>query len=80
MQNFQDTFETRKRPLTSGFLICMTVPLKIEFPINNTLQLVSRKVLRITGNRISSEKVIVRYKHVSSPKRFKFYVERSCLM
>ena len=27
MRNFQDTFETRKRPLISGFSICMTVPL-----------------------------------------------------
>ena len=28
MRNFQDNFETRKRPLISGFSICMTVPLK----------------------------------------------------
>ena len=27
MQNFQDTFETRKRSFISGFSICMTVPL-----------------------------------------------------
>ena len=27
MQNFQDTFETRKRSFTSAFSICMTVPL-----------------------------------------------------
>ena len=25
MRNFQDTLETRKRPLISGFLICMVV-------------------------------------------------------
>ena len=28
MQNFQDTFETRKRSLINTFSICMTVPLK----------------------------------------------------
>ena len=28
MQNFEDTFETRKRSFLSAFLICMTVPLK----------------------------------------------------
>ena len=28
MRNFQDTFETRKRPFISAFSICMTVPLK----------------------------------------------------
>ena len=28
MRNFQDTFETSKRPLISGFSICMTVPFK----------------------------------------------------
>ena len=28
MQNFQDTFETRKRLFISAFSICMTVPLK----------------------------------------------------
>ena len=27
MQNFQDTFETRKRSFISVFSICMTVPL-----------------------------------------------------
>ena len=27
MQNFQDTFETRKRSCISAFSICMTVPL-----------------------------------------------------
>ena len=27
MGNFQDTFETRKRPLISGFSICMIIPL-----------------------------------------------------
>ena len=27
MRNFQDTFETRKRPFISAFSICMTVPL-----------------------------------------------------
>ena len=27
MRNFQDTFETRKRPFISVFSICMTVPL-----------------------------------------------------
>ena len=30
MRNFQDTFETRKRSLTSAFSICMTVPLKVK--------------------------------------------------
>ena len=28
MRNFQDIFETRKRPIISGFSICMTVPLR----------------------------------------------------
>ena len=28
MRNFQDTFETRKRPFISVFSICMTVALK----------------------------------------------------
>ena len=28
MQNFQDTFETRKQSFLSDFSICMTVPLK----------------------------------------------------
>ena len=28
MQNFQDTFETRKQSFISAFAICMTVPLK----------------------------------------------------
>ena len=27
--NFQDTFKTRKQPLISAFLICITVPLII---------------------------------------------------
>ena len=27
MSNFQDTFETRKRPFVSAFSFCMTVPL-----------------------------------------------------
>ena len=27
MQNFQDTFETRKRSFMSAFSICVTVPL-----------------------------------------------------
>ena len=27
MQNFQDTFEARKRSFISAFSICMTVPL-----------------------------------------------------
>ena len=27
MQNFQNTFETRKRSFISAFSICMTVPL-----------------------------------------------------
>ena len=31
MQNFQDTFETRKRSFISGFSICMTVPLDKGF-------------------------------------------------
>ena len=30
MRNFQGTFERRKRPLVSAFLICMTVPLNIN--------------------------------------------------
>ena len=29
MQNFQDTFETRKRSFISAFSICMTVPLTL---------------------------------------------------
>ena len=33
MQNFQDTFETRKRPFISAFLICMTVPLSFQLKI-----------------------------------------------
>ena len=28
MQNFQDTFETRKQSFISAFSICMTVPIK----------------------------------------------------
>ena len=28
MQNFKDTFETRKRSFISAFSICSTVPLK----------------------------------------------------
>ena len=28
MQNFQGTFETRKRSFISAFSVCMTVPLK----------------------------------------------------
>ena len=28
MQNFQDTFETRKRSFICAFSICMTVPLR----------------------------------------------------
>ena len=31
MQNFQDTFEIRKRLLSMPFSICMTVPLNNEF-------------------------------------------------
>ena len=30
MQNFPDTFETRKRSFISAFSICMTVPLKFQ--------------------------------------------------
>ena len=30
MQNFQDTFETRKAIIYSAFSICMTVPLNIS--------------------------------------------------
>ena len=31
MQNFQDTFETRKRSFISAFSVCMTVPLNMKF-------------------------------------------------
>ena len=31
MRNFQDTFETPKRPFISGFSICMTVLLIINY-------------------------------------------------
>ena len=31
MQNFQDTFETRKLSFLSAFLVCMTVPLIQEW-------------------------------------------------
>ena len=50
MRNFQDTFETRKRPFISGFSICMTVPLSfyqrihkpsihasLTFPVSKTV-------------------------------------------
>ena len=30
MQNFQDTFEKRKRPFISAFSICVTVPLRMK--------------------------------------------------
>ena len=30
MQNFEDTFETRKRSSISVFSTCMTVPLKLS--------------------------------------------------
>ena len=30
MQNFQDTFETRKRSFISAFSICMTAPLNLS--------------------------------------------------
>ena len=33
MQNFQDTFDTRKRLFTSAFSICMTVPLVLKFTV-----------------------------------------------
>ena len=29
MQNFQDTFKTRKQSFISAFSICMTVPIKL---------------------------------------------------
>ena len=35
MRNFQNTFETRKRPFVSGISICMTVPLTIEVTLVN---------------------------------------------
>ena len=43
MQNFQYTFETRKRSFISTFLICMTVPLKdlIFFAVNHDTQILS---------------------------------------
>ena len=28
MQNFKDTFETRKRSFITAFAVCMTVPLR----------------------------------------------------
>ena len=33
MRNFQDTFETRKRPIMSGFSICMTAPLRANLKV-----------------------------------------------
>ena len=30
MQNFQDTFEIRKRPFIGAFSICMTIPLILK--------------------------------------------------
>ena len=44
MQNFQDTFETRKRSFISAFSICMTVPL-IKFTIFKTARCVSFNVV-----------------------------------
>ena len=49
MQNFQDTFETRKRSFISAFLICMTVPSKE--PRNFIL-----RIIRV-GSLIFSEQV-----------------------
>ena len=43
MQNFQDTFETRKRSFISAFFICMAVPIMfyilgwITFRINSSI-------------------------------------------
>ena len=61
----------KKQYFSQPLYVATVFALKIECPINNTMQLVSRKVLRTAGNRISSEKVIVRYKH----KRFKSYIK-----
>ena len=35
MQNFQDTFKTRKRSFISAFSIFMTVPLKYKYFVYN---------------------------------------------
>ena len=36
MQNFHDTFETRKQSCISAFSICMTVPLRhLEFSMDS---------------------------------------------
>ena len=37
MRNFQDTFETGKRSFITALSICMTVSVKIVFPLGNSL-------------------------------------------
>ena len=49
MQNFQDSFETRKRSLISAFSICMTVPLKFmtsSYCLNKNLRHMLLDILR----------------------------------
>ena len=43
MQNFQDSFEARKRSFIRAFSICMTVPLKATFSLFQLLSLQLRK-------------------------------------
>ena len=37
MRNFQETFETPKRSFISAFSICVTVPLRLEFDLFQSL-------------------------------------------
>ena len=69
LPNRKNNVMVKKQYFSQPLYVATVFALKLEWPINNAMQLESRKVLRIAGNRISSEKVIVRYKH----KRFKSY-------
>ena len=74
MQNFPDTFETRKRLFASAFSICMTVPL-------NTLIVVKQFLSRLISYQqvIKYNKLLNKYtkirERVSSLMNIKFDIE-----
>ena len=65
MQNFQDTFETRKRSFISAFSICMTAPLGLPF----TKYLYDEKVFEI----LSLQRTKYQYFHQTVLLSFQIY-------
>ena len=64
MRNFQDTFQTRKRPIISGFSICMTVPINVCRGTLSCVNIISQglyskskddKILYLTSFKIAAD-------------------------